>query len=997
MRRRFGRRRWRGGNESEDGTARPPVGVSWLARIAEAGLAGVSRLDPVRFEDVPDWLCVTGVGEGAGGEKVIVAFAPGSGLAALLGAVVTGARLAAEPGFRGRVLAVAPAWREIDRRLLGLVTALPLELRALAAAGLGDETAVEGEPQAASLAVPPELAGAALATPAERARFERGLAALRGLAAKHGGVVRGGDAAADLVLQARPVASLRAGLDGAVLEVIEPARASYRLAYEDLADVLDRLEGQLRKFLSDRTIRDGEEGLRGRAWARLAEASGARGVRAWPAGDECEAVDFVAVDAEGAPLVGAARRRLDLGALAGVLEAALRLEPLFGALLADAPPPVRLGAPSLALAGAETSAAVDLVLRHLGLASRCFALRETSSGVELTPRGVAAAAAAVPVARLAPPPPAPREARPPGEAARYEARPPREAAPYEAPPRDAQPPRDERAFPPAPREDEDESDEGEELAESAAAAPGEGAAPGRRRRRRRGRRGRREEPEGEALRERAGADRSESPVARERAAEERAESPPAAAPAPRPFLEMSLFDLDEEGGEAGESRGRRRRRRGGRGRRDREGAEPGASDDEPEPAAEEVGARAAPRALAEVPDDEDADALLELSPDAPDLEEPEPQYEEGDLEEAPLTESERLRNERERRRAAAAPATPHAAEDGAVPEGAESEPELPRGRAAILAHADRASILGALLLAREVRTIEGLWIYPQSELMTFFRGVATDLRPNTPIYVVGFEAKPSHDALQAAALYRGRLAWFDHHDWPPEDLHAMRQALGANVVHVTPGTESSLPAVLALCGRRSRFTDKLVDLVTGSFTQHDWERWGRLWWHRLGELGKRPGEHRPALDALLAGRPSDLAREASRAPAPPLPAEAEFVASRDFRLVHFGGYAMVVSDVPAGLDAPLSARILRERFGAALSLVRSEGSATCVLGASEVSGRALDVGSMVEHLAEKLDWVEALSDADHVARFRIRDLARRPERLDEAVAEIGMSRSVLEG
>jgi hypothetical protein len=32
-----------------------------------------------------------------------------------------------------------------------------------------------------------------------------------------------------------------------------------------------------------------------------------------------------------------------------------------------------------------------------------------------------------------------------------------------------------------------------------------------------------------------------------------------------------------------------------------------------------------------------------------------------------------------------------------------------------------------------------------------------------------------------------------------------------------------------------------------------------------------------------------------------------------------------------------------------------------------------------------------------VARFRIRDLARRPERFDEAVAEIGMSRSVLEG
>jgi hypothetical protein len=52
---------------------------------------------------------------------------------------------------------------------------------------------------------------------------------------------------------------------------------------------------------------------------------------------------------------------------------------------------------------------------------------------------------------------------------------------------------------------------------------------------------------------------------------------------------------------------------------------------------------------------------------------------------------------------------------------------------------------------------------------------------------------------------------------------------------------------------------------------------------------------------------------------------------------------------------------------------------------------------MVDHLAEKLLWVDALSDADHVARFRIRDLERRPERIDEAGAEIGMSRGVLEG
>jgi hypothetical protein len=89
-------------------------------------------------------------------------------------------------------------------------------------------------------------------------------------------------------------------------------------------------------------------------------------VRPWPAGEDCAAADFAAVDAEGAPLVGALRKRLDLGVLAATLEAALRLEPLFGALLAQAPPPVRLGAPALTLAGVEIPAAVDLALKHLG-------------------------------------------------------------------------------------------------------------------------------------------------------------------------------------------------------------------------------------------------------------------------------------------------------------------------------------------------------------------------------------------------------------------------------------------------------------------------------------------------------------------------------------------------------------------------------------------------------------------------------------------------------
>ena len=91
--------------------------------------------------------------------------------------------------------------------------------------------------------------------------------------------------------------------------------------------------------------------------------------------------------------------------------------------------------------------------------------------------------------------------------------------------------------------------------------------------------------------------------------------------------------------------------------------------------------------------------------------------------------------------------------------------------------------------------------------------------------------------------------------------------------------------------RRSRFSDKLVDLATARFTQHDYERWGRLWWSRLAEFVARPGDRRADLEPLLTGRPSDLAKEASRVPAPPVPDEVSRVSRGDYRIVYFAGYS----------------------------------------------------------------------------------------------------------
>jgi len=300
-------------------------------------------------------------------------------------------------------------------------------------------------------------------------------------------------------------------------------------------------------------------------------------------------------------------------------------------------------------------------------------------------------------------------------------------------------------------------------------------------------------------------------------------------------------------------------------------------------------------------------------------------------------------------------------------------------------------------LARDVRLLEGVWVYKQAELMNFFREVMPDIEEDVPIHMVGFIPSPAAEVLQAAALYRDRLTWYDHHEWPPEDVFALRQSIGEEAVHHVPGAGSTLPLVLATSTRRSRFSDKLVDLACGRFTEHDYERWGRVWWWRLGEIAKKSGDVRSDIEPLLAGRPSDLAKEAALVDPPEIPGEVAFVAARDFKVVHFAGYSMVVVEASEGFDVQLAARVARERYGAQLSLGYQEGSDLFVFSGEESGGRrTLDFAALAEHLAEKLDWVEALPDDDHVARFRVSGLDQHPDRLDEVTGEIAMGRSILE-
>lgn len=967
MRRRFGRRRRR---PEEGGSA--PIEAHWLERIAESDATAVSSLEPLRYDDIPDSFALTAVGQGADGEKCLVGFAPRSGGDALLGALVAAARDG--DGKATRAIAVSPVWDVASRRRLGALGTLPVSIKAVMVAPMsGAEVSIEPEPIFDLAVVPPDRVADGLAQAADRVLFTRALDAFRGLAAKHGGSVRGVRRSVELVILGRRVAVLRAD-DEVFLDILAPQAASPRLAEKNLSEMMDQLEGCIRKRLNDKRILDGEEGIRSRLIPAITEVGSLRNVLRWPlGGSDREAIDLVGIGEDGRPVVAAARQRLGVEAMAQILDATLVLETALPTLLEGAEAPVQLVTPRLLVAAEEIDGAAECVLGHLGLDTACFTIERRYSDLLLRKREIVRSAPAVAEA--------PAEARP--------------AETVDAPDTSAP----------------GESEEGADRSGRSSRSRSRGA---RTRRRSEGRGATRKAEEPQA----AGGERKETS-------------------APR-FEEVSLFDLDDDGAESSEaesdgtarrrSRGRGRGRGRARGRRTEEEAKPelaqpsaaeaesGEVAPEDDSAARSETGEGPPRGrrrargpkkedreaedLDLVGDPDDTDALLQLSPDAPDLEETvEPVYDDDDLEEEPLSEQDRIRREREKRRlarhASSEPLAPLPIEPGPEPEEIRRPP---RGRAVILAHADRSSIIAAVLLARDVRQVEGIWIYPQSELMTFFRGVATDLRENTPIFVIGFSATPARDTIQAAALYRDRLVWFDHHVWPPEDMGGMAEAIGEPMLQVEAGGQNSLPTVLAYCTRRSRFSDKLVDLATGRFTLHDFDRWGRLWWWRLGELASQPGEHKADTELLLAGRPSDLAKEAAGVPAPPLPEELEFVSSRDFRLVYFGDFGIVIGAVPAGHDLHLASRIMRERYRVPISMVHTEGDELLVLGSDDVAGRrAIDIGAMADHLSQKFGWIESQSDTDHVARFRLRDMAANPDRLEEVVREIGLGRGILEG
>ncbi|HXX47467.1 MAG TPA: hypothetical protein VEN47_04505 [Myxococcota bacterium] len=328
---------------------------------------------------------------------------------------------------------------------------------------------------------------------------------------------------------------------------------------------------------------------------------------------------------------------------------------------------------------------------------------------------------------------------------------------------------------------------------------------------------------------------------------------------------------------------------------------------------------------------------------------------------------------------------------------APSEPEAPpprarRARAAIVVRDEPESILAALVLARDRRTIVSFRTLRQESLMDFFRGPATDIPENVDVLVVGFTAQPRpKEVLDSAELFRGRLQWFDHHEWAIEDVERLRAALGRDSILIANDAASPLAAVTQVTERRSRFTDKLVDLSARRLSEGDMQKWGYRVIQLIQRMAQSPGEHRAEIISVLAGKPTDLPSAADV-----YRAETDWVEEHDPRIVHFGEYQLAVCQVPRHLDAGEVGRRVRLRTGARLSLAAREGDDLVMLSCNDEK-RPLNVVNLLDAVGNELPFVRPKVGGDRIGRARVEELDRRPERIEELIGGIVRHRSMLYG
>ena len=379
MRRGFGRRR------RKVTTDRPSeIDLSELNKVSEWGLVE-GDLASIDIEGVPRNCAIFGETSGEGVAKTVVARAHNIGQA--VGAALV-AKKVLEVGDNPveKFLAVGTELSRDDKLQLAGLGSLPENVTSHLVQG-SQPIAIPSPDEPSP--VPISWLTSRLTEPQKSLLTGRCVSGLSGLAAKYGGSVRAHGKTGELCICGRVLAVLSWENDALVLRTLLPQKAESEVQMDSLADVLDRLEGNVRKFLNDRRTREGNDGFRGRTSMALVYHLSLRSAILWPlSGRVFDPIDAVGIGPEGGLVLCAVRQDFGFAEALSVVGGLVRVRELLPALFRSEFGPDFAQGLTLVLSARTYTEAAENLLAHLRFPVQYLSVNEGSgSHVEFLAKG----------------------------------------------------------------------------------------------------------------------------------------------------------------------------------------------------------------------------------------------------------------------------------------------------------------------------------------------------------------------------------------------------------------------------------------------------------------------------------------------------------------------------------------------------------------------------------------------------------------------------------
>ncbi len=326
--------------------------------------------------------------------------------------------------------------------------------------------------------------------------------------------------------------------------------------------------------------------------------------------------------------------------------------------------------------------------------------------------------------------------------------------------------------------------------------------------------------------------------------------------------------------------------------------------------------------------------------------------------------------------------------------------------AVIVSHYDRDGIISNIVLARTLPNVASQRFMNSEDLLTLF--FTPEMQANLPevydLYITDLRFRPSarvapdvRDAfVDHLRSHAGAVYWFDHVYWQDVDRRDMEGAIGKTHLVIAPKERTAAEVVRNALKLRDPFSERLIEMLYGKLPPGENATWGKNWLSVIDYLRNSLDRIEAAVKPLVEGRPEEvnvaLLEEGNLKEQ-----EAEaYVTSRDFRVVIFGSYKMVVVDLP-DKDTFNYTRVtqkVRERYRAQLSITAFGDAETILIANSFASRQGMNMSLIKEHLTKRFDWLKPVQGHENVITLRVVDLPGKRERLDMVINEIVRNRSL---